>query len=156
MRLLFAAIILCLSLSPVRAQVFDTPEDLVETLYGGYFARVPIDDFAPYLDDALTAALDGRKVGMTAFDALGFDPIVGSADWQPRNFEMTRRHLDGDAAQVEVRFVNRGEPVTVTLDLVREAANGWQISHLAGRSKERSWCTNDIVAAARNEAKSKP
>jgi hypothetical protein len=156
MRLLLAVIVLSLSLLPARAQVFDTPEDLVETLYGGYFSQLPIDDFAPYLDDALTAALNGRKVGMSAFEALGFDPIVGNADWQPRNFKMTRRHLEGDTAQVEVDFINRGIPVSVTLDLVREAANGWQISHLAGKSQDRTWCTNDIVAAGLSQAKSKP
>lgn len=133
---------------PSAAQQFGTPEDLVETLYGGYFGKLRLDDFSPYLSDELTKAMAGGKVGISQFEALGFDPIVGSADWEPRDFHITSLHQNTDTAQVMVSFTTRGLPVTVTLDLVLEPINGWQISHLAGKSGARSWCTNDIVKAA--------
>lgn len=127
------------------AQHFDTPADLVETLYQSYFSDVSIDDFGPYFSEGLTRQIDG-KVAVSAFAALGFDPIVGDSNWQPRNFRVLSVHETGDKAQVNVSFTTRSLPVSITLDLVNEPADGWQIDHISGTAGERNWCTNDIIS----------
>lgn len=131
--------------SPAAAQQFTSPIDLVETLYDSYFSGLPIDDFDPYLSTDLTSQMAG-KVGVAEFAVLGFDPIVGEPDWDPRNFTAKLLELEGDKARVEVRFISRGMPVAVTLTLILEQVHGWQIDHIAGLAGERTWCTNDIVA----------
>lgn len=126
-------------------QQFDSPTDLVETLYNSYFDDLKIDDLAPYLSDDLTRQMSG-KVGSAEFNVLGFDPIVGEPNWEPRNFRTELVNETGDKAEVKVDFVTRGTPVSITMDLVREPRHGWQINHIAGQSGARRWCTNDIIA----------
>jgi hypothetical protein len=126
-------------------QQFESPTDLVETLYNSYFDDLPIDDLAPYLSDDLTRQMSG-KVGMSEFKMLGFDPIVGDPNWEPRNFRTELASKSADNAEVKVSFTTKRTPVSITIDLVREPRHGWQIDHIAGRAGERTWCTNDIVA----------
>ena len=126
-------------------QQFSSPADLVDTLYDSYFSGVVIDDFAPYFSDGLTRQMDGR-VGMSEFEALGFDPIVGDPQWAPRNFRITAQDQTRDTAQVEVSFDTRNVPVSLKMTLVREPAHGWQIDHIAGKAGTHTWCTNDIIA----------
>lgn len=143
------ALVLALAVLPATAQQFATPEDLVETLYGSYFNKTGVDDFSPYLSDEMTRAMAGRKVGLSQFEVLGFDPIVGSPDWEPRDFKVTRLSLVGNTAKLNVRFTSHGTAVSVTIDLVREPVNGWQIAHLAGQSGTHTWCTNALVEASK-------
>lgn len=91
--------------STAQAQQFATPIDLVETLYSSYFSGLVIDDFAPYLSDSLTAQMDG-KVGVSEFEVLGFDPIVGDADWEPRNFKAELLEQGEHEAQARVGFIS--------------------------------------------------
>ena len=131
--------------TPTHAQQFTSPADLVETLYNSYFTGLQIDDFDPYLSDDLTRQMSG-KVGMSEFEALGFDPIVGVEDWAPRKFEIVPLESTVDQARISVRFESHGLLVSVTLTLIREPAHGWQIDHIAGLAGDRSWCTNTIIA----------
>lgn len=138
----------CVWMAAVAAacgQQFESPTDLVETLYNSYFDDLPIDDLAPYLSDDLTRQMSG-KVGMSEFKMLGFDPIVGDPNWEPRNFRTELASKSADNAEVKVSFTTKRTPVSITIDLVREPRHGWQIDHIAGRAGERTWCTNDIVA----------
>ena len=142
----FFILLACLVVgAPAQAQQFMSPSDLVETLYNSYFAGLQIDDFDPYLSDDLTRQMSG-KVGMSEFEALGFDPIVGVRNWAPRHFEILPLESTPDTARITVQFASDGLPVSVTLTLVREAAHGWQIDHIAGVAGARSWCTNSIIA----------
>lgn len=156
MRVLLAAIALTIfSTVPSLAQQFSTPEDLVETLYGGYFDRQPIDDFEPYFSAELMAELEGHGLGSDDFAALGFDPIIGSSRWEPRDFRIVRQSLLGLKAQVEVSFTSHGVPVVIGMELVYENDQGWQIAHLVGRSGDQNWCTNDLIAAGLAAARAK-
>ena len=133
------------AISAAPAQQFDTPLDLIETLYGSYFDGLPIDDFGPYLSDDLTRKMDD-SVGVSEFKALGFDPIVSDPNWQPRDFQAAALFETKESAQVQIRFETNGTPVSLTITLIRETAHGWQIDHLAGSAGDRTWCTNDIIA----------
>ncbi|MET3900383.1 hypothetical protein ABIB57_004349 [Devosia sp. UYZn731] len=66
-------------------QQFDSPTDLVETLYNSYFDGLSIAELTPCLSDDLTRQMSG-KVGISEFKALCFDPIVSGPNWEPRNF----------------------------------------------------------------------
>lgn len=145
MRAFFLVLAYFVIATPTHAQQFTSPSDLVETLYNSYFSGLQIDDFDPYLSDDLTQQMSG-KVGMSEFDALGFDPIVGVKDWAPRHFEIVPLEATLDKARITVRFESHGLPVSVTLTLIREPAHGWQIDHIAGVAGDRTWCTNTIIA----------
>lgn len=146
MRKSIVALMMALSCVPaVQAQQFTSPIDLVETLYSSYFSRLTIEDFDPYLSDALTDRMNG-KVGVSEFEVLGFDPIVGDADWEPRNFRTELIQQDIKQARVHVGFLSHSVPISITLNLVIEPLNGWQIDHIAGVAGSKTWCTNDIVA----------
>lgn len=133
------------AVSGALAQQFDTPLDLVETLYGSYFDALPIADFAPYFSDDLTRQLAGT-VGVSEFEALGFDPIVSDPNWEPRDFSTVTLLETHDRAQVLVGFETRRTPVSIKISLVREPLHGWQIDHIAGSAGDRTWCTNTIIA----------
>lgn len=146
MRKSIAAVILAWSFaSAAQAQQFTSPIDLVETLYSSYFSGVAIDDFAPYLSDGLTSRMDG-KVGVSEFQVLGFDPIVGDRAWEPRNFKAELVEQDAAKARVHVGFISHDVPISVTLTLTLEPLHGWQIEHIAGVAGDKTWCTNDILA----------
>ena len=74
---------------------------MVETLYSSYFGALVIDDFDPYLSDGLTNLMNG-KVGVSEYQVLGFDPIVGDANWEPRNFKAELLEQGEDEARVKV------------------------------------------------------
>ena len=131
--------------SAVQAQQFTSPIDLVKTPHSRYFSGLAIDDFDPYLSDGLTNQMGG-KVGVSEFQVLGFDPIVGDANWEPRNFKAELVEQDGDEARVHVSFISHTVPISVTLTLTLEPLHGWQIDHIAGVAGDKKWCTNDILA----------
>ena len=146
MRISIVALILSWGFaSTAEAQQFASPIDLVETLYSSYFSGLVIDDFAPYLSDRLTAQMDG-KVGVSEFEVLGFDPIVGHADWEPRNFEAELLEQGEHEAQAKVGFISHNVQISITLTLILEPLHGWQIDHIAGVAGNKTWCTNDIIA----------
>lgn len=133
------------AISATSAQQFNSPLDLVETLYGSYFDGVAIDDLSPYLSNDLTRQMDG-SVGVSQFQALGFDPIVSDPNWSPRGFQAVTVQQTEENSQVQVDFETSGVPVSIKITLVREPVHGWQIDHLAGSAGGRTWCTNDIIA----------
>ncbi|MDB5612938.1 MAG: hypothetical protein JWQ22_591 [Devosia sp.] len=144
-RSIVAGILACSFAAAAQAQKFTSPIDLVETLYSSYFSGLVIDDFDPYLSDELTNQMDG-KVGVSEFQVLGFDPIIGDANWEPRNFKAELVEQDGNEARVHVSFISRALPISLTLTLTLEPLHGWQIEHIAGVAGDRTWCTNDILA----------
>jgi hypothetical protein len=61
---------------------------------------------------------------------LDFDPFLDAQDWEVAAFDIAVGNAAAGKAQAVVKFVNQGEPMTVTLDLV-QANNAWRIYDIA-------------------------
>jgi hypothetical protein len=74
--------------------------------------------------DQKTAA-QRNEVGL-----LDFDPFLDAQDWEVATFDIAVSNTAAGKAQATVKFVNAGDPMTVTLDLV-QANNAWRIYDIA-------------------------
>ena len=57
---------------------------------------------------------------------LDFDPFLDAQDWDVATFDIAVSNALAGKAQATVKFINSGEPMTVTLDLI-QANNVWRI-----------------------------
>ncbi len=130
------------------APVFTTPMDLLGTLYNAYLGGHEVMDLDPYFSDRLEKEMQGVLLAPEVIQSLGVDPLVGAigADVTMLNMDAVS---EGERVAVEVRFHNREEPVFIRFELVEEAAHGWQIDHLRGKSGDVEWCTRSLVQAKR-------
>ena len=90
-----------------------------------------------YFEPSLAALISNdRKDAAKHHDVptLDGDPFIDAQDWEIKSFDITVNEMDGSKAAATVKFVNAGEPATVTLDLVSIAgagnANPWRISDI--------------------------
>lgn len=143
-RVILAAITLLVH--NVQAQEFGSPEDLLSTFYQAYLSA-PITNFEPYFSSRLTKEMNGGRLDNGALQRLGFDPITGANEpTLVTVFDLETTEAVGLTATSIATFRSGSELVTVSFELVREH-HGWQIDHISGRAGDRSWCTNDLVAA---------
>lgn len=143
-----AVIPLVILLAPnVQAQEFSSPEDLLSTLYQAYLFA-PVTNFEPYFSDRLTAEMSGGRLDAKTLQLLGVDPIMGSEEPSLVTvFNLETIETKRLTASSVASFRNRGEPVTISFELVHEQEHGWQIDHISGQSGDVSWCSSDLVAA---------
>lgn len=146
MRITAIFAVLAMATGGASAQQFDTPSDLLRTLYLSYISGVEIHDFSAYFSDDLTQELNGQRIGQAELRALGVDPITGGKDWQISSFEIHPLSEDGRSADVDVSFVNFRQPVSLRFELVWERVHGWQIDHISGRAGDVEWCTRDVIS----------
>lgn len=135
--------------SSVQSQEFTSPDDLLSTLYQAYLSA-PVTNFEPYFSDRLTAEMAGGRLDRRVLQGLGADPLLGGE----RASLVTMFNLDtiepeGLTATSVASFQSGGKPVTIRFQLVREDDHGWQIDHIKGQSGDFSWCSSDLIAAAR-------
>ncbi len=114
----------------------------VKAIYAAYKGKntkgVAIDTDAQlrrYFEPSLAALISkDRKDAAKHHDVptLDGDPFIDAQDWEIKSFDVTVNDLGGGKATSTVKFVNAGEPVTVTLDLVSGTgnANPWRISDI--------------------------
>ena len=148
MRSLIIPAAMAFLVSPVPAQEFTSPDDLLSSLYSGYLSGGAVTNFEPYFSDRLTEEMDGARVPREALGRLGFDPITGMD--QPRLmtvFNLETLATEGLTATSVASFRADGVLFTINFELVREQRHGWQIDHISGKAGDVSWCTNDLVAA---------
>jgi hypothetical protein len=132
-----------------QAQEFASPEDLLTTLYRAYLLA-PITNLEPYFSDELSAQMSGGRLDGQVMRQLGFDPILGLDEPAlVTTFNLNTIDSNDLTATSVARFYNGGKPVKITFALVRETDHGWQIDHMSGQAAGVSWCSNDLVAAAR-------
>jgi Protein of unknown function (DUF3828) len=60
---------------------------------------------------------------------LDGDPFIDAQDWEISNLDITVNDAGNGKATSTVKFVNAGQPTTVTLDLV-SAGNTWRIADI--------------------------
>ena len=152
MRLVALAAGLFLSLSTfAAAQVYDTPEAMLEAFYAPYLNdEIPEDD-AQFRSEALQALYD-RDAEITPsgeMGALEFDPYVDGQDFGLTEFEIGAPQIDGDSAIVDVSFNNFDEPRSLTYELVNE--DGWKIDDVVSTSPDNPYRLSEIFAAAAGE-----
>ncbi len=85
-----------------------------------------------YFEPSLAALISkDRKDAARRHDVptLDGDPFVDAQDWDIRDFAIAVTDTNAGNATATVKFVNAGEPSTVTLDLVA-ANNDWRISDI--------------------------
>ncbi len=61
--------------------------------------------------------------------SLDFDPFIDAQDWEISDFDIEVRDKAPGRARAKVEFTNRGEPRTVTVDLIRIRTE-WRISNI--------------------------
>lgn len=110
------------------AQVFDSPEALLEAFYEPYFTGEFAEDETIFRSAFLQELYeqDEANTPIGEMGALGFDPYINGQDFDLADFEIVATEIEGDAATAEVYFTNFGEPTELIYDLVFED-NGWRI-----------------------------
>jgi hypothetical protein len=145
--------IAALSAPSAQAQEFQSPEDLLSTLYQSYLSA-PVTNFEPYFSDRLTAEMSGGRLNAKTLQRLGVDPIMGSDGPSLMTvFNLETMETKGLTATSVASFRNNGEPVTISFELVHEHEHGWQIDHISGQSGDVSWCSSDLVAAVQDRSR---
>jgi hypothetical protein len=121
----------------------------VKAIYAAYKGKntkgIAIDTDAQlrrYFEPSLAALISNdRKDAAKHHDVptLDGDPFIDAQDWEIKSFDITVNEMDGSKAAATVKFVNAGEPATVTLDLVSIAGAG-NANH-----NENPWRISDIT-----------
>ena len=155
MRTVLLAALTMASTAHAQAQQFTSPDDLLSTLYEAYRSGRSVDYFEPYFSDRLAREMSGARVTSEVLQRLGLDPISGSH--KPgliTVFNLATVESGSITAETVASFWNAGVPVSITFDLVFEDEAGWQIDHMSGVAGDKSWCSGDLIAAARASASS--
>ncbi len=135
--------------APVLAQPYETPEDLLEAFYEPYFTDEFFEDESQFRSRALQALYD-RDAEITPdgeMGAISFDPYIDGQDYEITEFEIGTPQVDGDAAIVEVSFLNMGEPRLLTYELVLEDG-GWKIDDVISANPENQYRLSEIFEEA--------
>jgi hypothetical protein len=132
---------------------FSDPRAVVEAVYEPYLA----DEFnwadydqAPLRSDDLNAlyARDAAEFP-DEIGRLDFDPFVNGQDYLITGFSVGEPAITGDAAVVEVRFANMDMPMTMAIDLGREADGEWKIEDVRSLEGEIQYSLREILEADR-------
>jgi Protein of unknown function (DUF3828) len=121
----------------------------VKAIYAAYKGKntkgIAIDTDAQlrrYFEPSLAALINkDRKDAARHHDVptLDGDPFIDAQDWEIKSFDVTMNDTGGGNATSTVKFVNAGEPVTITLDLVSVAVTG------NSNRNENPWRISDIT-----------
>ena len=148
--IIFALALMMAACGFVQAQVFDTPEALLEAFYAPYFSQEFSDDDSAFRSKALQELYetDAAATPEGGLGALDFDPYIAGQDWDLTDFWIGPAQIVGDTARVVVSFKNFGEADTLTYDLVLEDG-GWKIDDLSGVGALGEYRLSEIFAGAR-------
>ncbi|HEX3506590.1 MAG TPA: DUF3828 domain-containing protein [Xanthobacteraceae bacterium] len=101
-----------------------------------------------YFEPSLVALISkDRKDAARRHDVptLDGDPFIDAQDWEIPSFDITVNDAGGGKATSIVKFVNAGEPVTISLDLV-STGNAAATSNSANASNtSNAWRIHDIT-----------
>jgi hypothetical protein len=147
MRAAIVAIAMTLAI-PAMAQVFETPEALIEAFYQPYFGGEFHEDDAPFRSVALNALYD-QDAQLTPdgeMGAISFDPYIDGQDFDITAFEIGAVEVAGESATAEVSFENFGEPRTLVYELVYE--DGWKIDDVVSTTPNNQYRLSEIFVEA--------
>ena len=125
---------------PAAAQTFETPEALLDALYGPYLQDATLLEQDVYMSDALMGLYDADAAQTAEGDAgtVDFDPVIAGNDYLLANYEITELAIAGDYASATVTFDNHNEPVTLEYSLLKEGGN-WQVDDIENKGGEFPW-----------------
>jgi len=117
-----------------------SPTAFITAIYNSYKGKdakgVPLDSertIRRYFEPKLAAAMARDQKAAARKNEVGrldFDPFLDAQDWEVDSFDIAVGNAAAGKAQATVKFVNMGEAMTVTLDLV-QASNAWRIYDIA-------------------------
>jgi len=112
----------------------------ITAIYNSYKGKdakgTPLDSertIRRYFEPKLAAAMARDQKAAARKNEVGrldFDPFLDAQDWEVDSFDIAVGNAAAGKAQATVKFVNMGEAMTVTLDLV-QASNAWRIYDIA-------------------------
>jgi hypothetical protein len=131
----------CAALAAAAAFGADaSPTAFITAIYNSYKGKdakgTPLDNertIRRYFEPKLAAAMAKDQKTSARRNEVGkldFDPFLDAQDWEVDTFDIAVGNAAAGKAQAIVKFVNQGEPMTVTLDLV-QANNAWRIYDIA-------------------------
>ena len=131
------------------AQVFETPEALLQTFYEPYFSGNFADDDTVFRSERLNALYeaDAQSTPEGEMGAIEFDPYVNGQDYEITDLTIGEPLVEGGTATVEVSFLNFGQLTELTYDLVLEQG-GWKIDDVASADTENPYRLSEIFAEA--------
>jgi len=133
-----------------QAQTFETPKALLEAFYAPYFTGEFGEDDRAFLSRSLNeiynADMEATPEG--EMGALSFDPFVNGQDYELSDLEVGEPAIEGDRAEVEVRFDNFGRGTVLSYELVREDG-GWRIDDVVSERIDSRYRLTEIFAAAK-------
>ena len=149
--LLLTLICALLLVRPAAAQQqFNSPEDLLGTLYSAYMLN-GVSNLEPYFSDRLAQEMGNARLSPEILASMGVDPLVGAEGGNLTLLKIESDTEDEERVVGTVTFHNRLVPVHLTFELVNEAVEGWQIDHLSGVSGKITWCSQSLIAAAKKQ-----
>ncbi len=120
------------------------PVSTVEAIYAPYVADAAnppaLATAAPWTEDlAVLIAAAGEVEG-----GIGFDPIIDGQEYDVSDLQVTAADETASAgAVVSAAFMNLGDPVTVTYDLV-QVGGGWRVHDV----RTEVWTLRGSLASA--------
>jgi hypothetical protein len=135
--------------SAAVAQPYSSPKELLEAFYEPYFSGSFPEDESQFRSTALQGLYDAdaELTPDGEMGAINFDPYIDGQDYDIAAFEVGEPVITGQAAEVEVRFTNFGQPRALTYELVFEDG-GWVIDDVVSNNPDNLYRLSEIFAEA--------
>lgn len=149
MRVIVAAMLLCLALLPgaVQAQPeFDDPVALIQYTYAPYGNGDFPDEMTELFSPTLTQLWNDMVERSAELPLIDFDPFINAQDYDITGLVIDDPVIGADQAVVAVSFLNFGEPQDMRFTLVRRV-DGWKIDDIETVGGEFPWRLSELLAA---------
>jgi hypothetical protein len=138
----------------------EAPDAVVDALYEAHAARADDASLPPLWDDpqtrgrffdsgllALFEAMRARQAA-TPDEVVGLDgdPFYDAQDWDISNLVVAPAQISGDAATVEVRFDNFGEPRQLVYGLLR-TDGAWRVFDVTYAHPDGTYTLREILSS---------
>jgi hypothetical protein len=145
---------------PLPAAAEEAPDAVVAALYEAHAPRANDASIPPlwedpetsarYFDDDLLALFVAMKARQAATPdevvGLDGDPFYDAQDWDISNLVVAPAEISGDAATVDVRFDNFGEPRHLIYGLLR-GDGAWRVFDVTYVHPDRTYTLREILSS---------